>query len=844
MSRLHTACIGETAPEVASKYTALSAHLFLVLLAAMYSGQLLAKSPGSMPGLGRDQGYLAVVVDTDNYLHTLELDRSDGRRGGRKLRRVSRGRSIHLLRLPAGTYRWGRMDAALMPKLGRFVEENTFKHMAHRFSAENFDGFGEIVVEAGALNYAGDLHLRFRGGMVWIAMPNRSAQMLQSLVSQWRYDIDRAPLRWAGEGGDPYPEWLREHRSPAEAAKGEQCPNPRALPMGRPSAEDLFRPSQTLALKLSPGGALLLRIARDGERHGLHVIDPQTGHSMQLYEGLATIAAADWAGPRQVAMHLFAPSGVNRVHVFDIPDVPLIEAEAKRIVLPLEGWVVDSLPNNRSAIVFATPDRQGTDSSHVFLLNIDQGDVSLADLHPNRRINHDFPGSIDWLVDRNGRIRVAEIESPQSTRLVIVGDRGGESPEVVVLNKGALTTPAAIESDGRVLLLSSIGRDQVELVRVDPRSPGKLQTVFQLPGIDLSGVMRSSRDGQVLGVQYYDEGLPRVVYLDPEIERWEKKLLDLFPQQSARFVDIDMDSRTAVVVVTDDATPPQYYWYDVETNRISLVEKASPWLSGQPFIHRQVRNLRTDQGHTLQLLLAVPDSDGPVPVLVMPHGGPYLVQDVLEFDPMVQYWATRGFAVLQVNFRGSGGFGVEHFAAGLQQFGAAIEDDIEAALTAVLADTDRFDKTRVCAIGSSYGGYSALMLALRRPDAFRCAVSINGPTDLPLLFTSSDWSSDARVLRSMKAVIGDPSSPELQERSPLYRSSEFSVPALLIHGAVDRRVELEHSLRFAAALSHYNKTHRLIVVEDMAHGSWQLGHSVCVHGAAEQFIREHLSVER
>jgi dipeptidyl aminopeptidase/acylaminoacyl peptidase len=209
---------------------------------------------------------------------------------------------------------------------------------------------------------------------------------------------------------------------------------------------------------------------------------------------------------------------------------------------------------------------------------------------------------------------------------------------------------------------------------------------------------------------------------------------------------------------------------------------------------------------------------GPYPLLVIPHGGPIGVSDGASFDPLAQYMALSGIAVLQVNYRGSAGYGKRFLEAGLREWGRGIEDDIDAVARAAIA-TESVDDARVCIAGGSYGGYSALISAIRYPDRYRCAATINGVTDIPLMFQGSDWSMSAHGRRVMAERVGDPEQ-EFQSQfdvSPVYRVSELHVPVFIAHGKRDERVDPEHAYRLRSMLEAHGKPFEWMVVEGGRH---------------------------
>jgi len=226
------------------------------------------------------------------------------------------------------------------------------------------------------------------------------------------------------------------------------------------------------------------------------------------------------------------------------------------------------------------------------------------------------------------------------------------------------------------------------------------------------------------------------------------------------------------------------------------------------------------EGTKLEVFFARPKpGTGKPPLVVLPHGGPVGVRDTRSFDPLVQYLAAGGLAVLQVNYRGSSGRGQAFFEAGKREWGKGIEEDLEAAIDEVVK-RDWVDGGRICVAGGSYGGYSALMSVIRRPERYRCAASVNGPTDLPFLYHSNPYFSITKEGREyFTEFVGHPEDDyeKLISISPAYLASEIQVPVLLVQGTEDRRVDVDHYYRMQNVLEALGKPHEAHLIQGGGH---------------------------
>jgi dipeptidyl aminopeptidase/acylaminoacyl peptidase len=245
-----------------------------------------------------------------------------------------------------------------------------------------------------------------------------------------------------------------------------------------------------------------------------------------------------------------------------------------------------------------------------------------------------------------------------------------------------------------------------------------------------------------------------------------------------------------------------------------------PWLDPNEMADAQVLEITAPDGTKIEAFLTIPvgTEDEPPPLLVLPHGGPYGVRDSRSFDPLVQYIASWNIAVLQVNFRGSAGYGRSFAEAGYRERAKGIEDDIEAAVELVV-EKGLIDSERICIGGLSYGGYSAIISAIRKPNRYLCAVTIAGVSDLPLQLHSTGLGKTKEGRKELEKIFGDPTTEydEMIAISPAYRADEIEIPVLIVHGTDDHRVDVEHAYRLKAMLEAHGKRYSWLLLKGAGH---------------------------
>jgi dipeptidyl aminopeptidase/acylaminoacyl peptidase len=227
-----------------------------------------------------------------------------------------------------------------------------------------------------------------------------------------------------------------------------------------------------------------------------------------------------------------------------------------------------------------------------------------------------------------------------------------------------------------------------------------------------------------------------------------------------------------------------------------------------------------------------------LPMIVMVHGGPHGIYDRWGYDNEAQLFASRGYAVMQVNYRGSGGRGRDFEAAGYKRWGREMQDDITSAVKWAIADGVA-DAKRVCIYGASYGGYAALTGVFREPDMFRCAVGMAGVYDLSLMFDEGDIQTVKSGVNYLKDVLGT-DMEDLKRRSPVYNADKIHAAVLLLHGKDDRRAPLEHAKRMRAALEKAGNPPEWVTEWGEGHGFYDEKNREAAYQRILDFFAKHL----
>lgn len=287
--------------------------------------------------------------------------------------------------------------------------------------------------------------------------------------------------------------------------------------------------------------------------------------------------------------------------------------------------------------------------------------------------------------------------------------------------------------------------------------------------------------------------------------------------------DVSLDHRRLLLKTTGPQEPGAFHLYDLTSRRLHLIATAAPWLEPDRLARMETLRVKTRDGAEITAYLSIPPGAGagPLPMVVLPHGGPE-VRDYYDYDLFVQALAARGWLVLQPNFRGSAGYGKAFADAGRKRWGDRMQEDVEDAVAQVVA-AGRADPKRLAICGASYGGYAALMGAVRQPKLYRAVVSIAGVSDLiEMLRDERDDGEDSPSYRYWARTVGDPKYEEglLRAASPRLRAAEIAAPVLLLHGDTDSVVLPRQSKLMADALKAAGRPAELVTLTGEGHSGW------------------------
>ena len=351
---------------------------------------------------------------------------------------------------------------------------------------------------------------------------------------------------------------------------------------------------------------------------------------------------------------------------------------------------------------------------------------------------------------------------------------------------------------------------------------------------------------ELLSVNYYAEK-PVRLFFDEEYGQDYKQLAATFPDDVVRIVTTDADRTKFVISVSSSTNPGDYYYYDKEFGTLSFLWERMPWIDRSKLSKMQPISYTARDGLEISGYLTIPvNSDGKnLPMVVHPHGGPN-ARDYYGFNDYVQFLASRGYAVFQMDFRGSTGYGAKHYISANKQFGKTMQDDITDGVN-LLIEEGIADPNRIAIFGGSYGGYATMAGLAFTPDLYAAGINFVGVVDLELLQEGSNRNSQRfnGFFHELRMEWGDPDDPAdreyIIESSPLQQAHKIKSPVLIVHGAQDNNVKLEHAIKLRDRLKSLDKEYEWYVEPYEGHGFRGEQSNVNFYNVMEDFLARKLN---
>ncbi len=613
--------------------------------------------------------------------------------------------------------------------------------------------------------------------------------------------------------------------------------------------EAFFESSDISGLSISPTGRYFASLRPVGGRKQIVVVDLEKGTTTRLTDMKEeNVLGVEWLKNDRLAFYMQV-KGQESFGVY------AVNADGTNLTIVRQATTVDAndrvqVLGGRASILHNLPD----DPNEV-IIGMVRGSSGLMDIYRanihkenRRRIICQNPGKVrDWILDSKGvpRIGVAQDERATESYVLYRENEKTEWREIARFAQDQPSwTPLGFDSDDRTLFVSSnIGRATYAVYKYDLAARRLGEVVVEDPVYDVGGgLIRRGTDRKVIGVSYLADR-ERVVWLEPEMAKIQQGIDRALPDTLNIATSSTRDLSHVIVRAYSDRDPGTYYLLDTE--RMSLLEllRINSRVKPEQMASMQHIAYKARDGMRIYAYLTLPAGVEPrnLPLIVHPHGGPYGPRDEWGYNPDVQFLANRGYAVLQPNFRGSGGYGEAYESAGYKQWGLAMQDDLTDGVLH-LVEQGIVDRNRVGIYGASYGGYAAMMAIIKEPALFRCAINYVGVTDIEILFEGfADYPLAAK--ESLARRFGHPVRDRayMRANSPVRLVDRIRAPVLMAYGFFDPRVKLEHGERLHNLMKSKGLDVEYIVAENEGHGFGKQENAVRFARRVEAFLERTMS---
>ncbi len=638
-----------------------------------------------------------------------------------------------------------------------------------------------------------------------------------------------------------------------------------AGPSAAPPSIEVFAARARISdVGVSPDGRYLSLIEAQNGKAAVVVIERQggAGRSMKIVLGEPDKFRLKWCGWATAARLLCAYHSILEEHdvVYGVTRLVAVNADGGDMLVLLqdsndvqgqfEDRVIDWHPGPDNTVLIEADEGIAIDNGNavssgaaiygrvgsygapaVFALNVLTGRL--------KPVQRSRPPIRSWITDKHGEVRLGWgfAGTTESYYARLEGDnKWRRLAKFEEFSRESHYTPVAIDTaslNKAYALGPADGRQALWLVDLTDVELPKL--LYSNPKVDVSGPIVGIH-GNLLGVHYETE-FPQIEYIDPSARGAAEAVRKAVPGQFVAIVDSSENEKIYVVACWSDVDPLSYRVFNVDSGVVTSVGLPYPEIKAASLGTMRPISFPARDGTSIPGYLTLPPGGvtAQLPLVVMPHGGP-VARDSWQYFFLRQFLASRGYAVLQMNFRGSEGYGDNWFYAAHQDWGGLTYDDVvDGARWAIAQGTA--DPARVCIVGWSFGGYIALLGAQRNGDIFHCAVSIAGVSDLALLIDDGyRWWDAGDVMR--KQIGTDP--VKLRRDSPRLHAADFSVPVLILDGDQDPVVTRRQSQVMDAALKQANKPHRFVLVHGADHSFTEESGRATLLREVEGFLASHI----
>ncbi len=631
----------------------------------------------------------------------------------------------------------------------------------------------------------------------------------------------------------------------AQAADHGLAPLAATIPV-----EDFARQATLDTFSFSPSGKRFAAIRRDANgRKNLVVGDTQTKELHQITTFTKTdVRSYSWVGEGRLLFTLFqSDKGLTeQKRAGGAFAINVDGTEGKDLIDGQRGFaILRRIPGQDTDILVMAGDRD-EESPDVVRLNTRTGKRTV--------ISRKNPGHVvRWVLDTKDIPRAAVTCKEEELECAFMLRDSEDAPwrkvgEGDIYGPGM--TPAFYLPDGSLVVESSLNSDRKALYLFDPKTnrPGEKLVDHPTADVTWDGAIFSRPERQLLGVEI-DADKPEFVWFDEGMSKIHKLMEVSLPKGNVNQIQ-RLENGKYAVTSYGDRYPITYYLYDPVGPRLEEVLRPSDWLDPEKLATNNPIRYKARDGLEIPGYLTLPQGKPAkaLPLIAWIHGGPW-ARDHWGLNPETQFFASRGYAVFQPNYRGSTGFGRNHLNASFKQLGLSMQDDVTDGIRHLI-DQGIVDPNRVCIGGGSYGGYATMMGLIKEPQMFKCGIDVVGVTDLiwwhDLGYTDFNSTNPNAAGAHLSRTVGDPKKDreQMERTSPRNLADKVKAPVLIIHGSGDRRVPIRHAEAMRSALLANGKTVEWVVYDGEGHGFAKRENRIDYYTKMGEFLDRHIGDKR
>ena len=596
--------------------------------------------------------------------------------------------------------------------------------------------------------------------------------------------------------------------------------------------EDFFRNPEKSSFNISPDGNHIAYMKPWKSRMNVFVMDMITKKEARLTSSQERgIYGFAWLTNKRIG-YIKDEGGNENMHFYAVN----IDKSNEIDLTPFENVqarIIDDLEDDPNHIIIGL-NKRNPQIHDPYRINVNDGKMDMI---------AENPGNIsEWMTDHDGKLRIAITSDGVNTSILHRASESEKFESILTTDFKVSVSPLFFTFDNKNLYVASNrGRDKSAVFKFDLNNAQEEKLIFEHDEVDVSGLMYSRKRKVLTGVNY-TVAKNEMTFFDTWREDIQQKLEENLPGHEVGITSFSEDEAKAVVVTYSDKSRGTYYYYDIDKNKLTELGKASPWLNEEDMSDMKPVQYRSRDGLVINGYLTLPKGTNGknLPVIVNPHGGPWH-RDSWGYKSEIQFLANRGFAVFQMNFRGSTGYGREFWEKSFKQWGKSMQDDISDGVN-WLIDEGIANPDRIAIYGASYGGYATLAGLTFTPDLYACGIDYVGVSSLFTFMESMPpyWELYRKMLYEM---VGHPDKDKelLASASPLLHIDKIKVPLFIAQGANDPRVKKSESDQIVEALQNAGIDVPYMVKNDEGHGFYNEENQFDFYREMEIFLNKHLN---